>query len=71
VRKRGQAAPTVTLTGKAGSWDHYGLQLDAGGPLTADGKVRGRMVADEDQSDSFIDYAWSKSTRCMARWTST
>ncbi|WP_369986979.1 TonB-dependent siderophore receptor [Pseudomonas xanthosomatis] len=61
VRKRGQAAPTVSLTGKAGSWDHYGLQLDAGGPLTRDGKVRGRIVADEDQSDSFIDYAWSKS----------
>lgn len=61
VRKRGQATPTVTLTGKAGSWDHYGLQLDAGGPLTADGRVRGRPVADEDQSDSFIDYQWSKS----------
>ncbi|EOG3620166.1 TonB-dependent siderophore receptor [Pseudomonas putida] len=61
VRKRGQATPTVTLTGKAGSWDHYGLQLDAGGPLTADGRVRGRLVADEDQSDSFIDYQWSKS----------
>jgi len=61
VRKRGQTAPTVTLTGKAGSWDHYGLQLDAGGPLTTDGRVRGRLVADEDQSDSFIDYVWSKS----------
>ncbi|MNG73337.1 Ferric-pseudobactin receptor precursor [compost metagenome] len=61
VRKRGQARPTVTLTGKAGSWDHYGLQLDAGGPLTDDGRVRGRIVADEDQSDSFIDYKWSKS----------
>ena len=60
VRKRGQTAPIVTLTGKAGSWDHYGLQLDAGGPLTADGRVRGRLVADEDQSDSFIDYVWSK-----------
>ena len=60
VRKRGQAAPTVAITGKAGSWDHYGLQLDAGGPLTSDGKVRGRMVLDEDQSDSFIDYQWSK-----------
>ncbi|MDU9403422.1 TonB-dependent siderophore receptor [Pseudomonas sp. zfem004] len=60
VRKRGQATPTVALTGKAGSWDHYGLQLDAGGPLTSDGRVRGRMVLDEDQSDSFIDYQWSK-----------
>ncbi|WP_419710992.1 TonB-dependent siderophore receptor [Pseudomonas sp. NFX224] len=60
VRKRGQTAPTVTVTGKAGSWDHYGLQLDAGGPLNQTGTVRGRIVADEDQSDSFIDYEWSK-----------
>ncbi|MGH8487221.1 MAG: TonB-dependent siderophore receptor, partial [Pseudomonas sp.] len=60
VRKRGQTAPTVTLTGKAGSWDHYGLQVDAGGPLNEAGTVRGRFVADEDQSDSFIDYEWSK-----------
>ncbi|UVM19983.1 TonB-dependent siderophore receptor [Pseudomonas wadenswilerensis] len=60
VRKRGQATPTVTVTGKAGSWDHYGLQLDAGGPLNDAGTVRGRFVADEDQSDSFVDYEWSK-----------
>ncbi|MCU7249926.1 TonB-dependent siderophore receptor [Pseudomonas koreensis] len=60
VRKRGQNAPTVTVTGKAGSWDHYGLQLDAGGPLNTSGTVRGRFVADEDQSHSFIDYEWSK-----------
>ncbi|WP_420231179.1 TonB-dependent siderophore receptor [Pseudomonas sp. ABY48] len=60
VRKRGQHAPTVTLTGKAGSWDHYGLQLDAGGPLNQAGNIRGRVVIDEDQSNSFIDHAWSK-----------
>ncbi|WP_460116263.1 TonB-dependent siderophore receptor [Pseudomonas sp. H2_D02] len=60
VRKRGQSAPTVTLTGKAGSWDHYGLQLDAGGPLNDAGNVRGRIVLDEDQSNSFVDHAWSK-----------
>ncbi|MBH3406825.1 TonB-dependent siderophore receptor [Pseudomonas glycinae] len=60
VRKRGQAAPTVSITGKAGSWDHYGLQLDAGGPLNQAGTIRGRLVADEDQSDSFVDYEWSK-----------
>ncbi|MGY2188712.1 Ferripyoverdine receptor precursor [compost metagenome] len=60
VRKRGQNAPTVTVTGKAGSWDHYGLQVDAGGPLNQTGTVRGRFVADEDQSQSFIDYEWSK-----------
>lgn len=62
VRKRGQIAPTVTLTGKAGSWDHYGLQLDAGGPLNQTGTVRGRFVADQDNSHSFVDSAWSKTT---------
>ncbi|TNB84845.1 TonB-dependent siderophore receptor [Pseudomonas sp. Fig-3] len=60
VRKRGQNVPTVTLTGKAGSWDHYGLQLDAGGPLNQAGNIRGRIVVDEDQSNSFVDHAWSK-----------
>lgn len=60
VRKRGQREPTVTITGKAGSWDHYGLQVDAGGPLNQAGNIRGRFVADEDQSNSFIDHEWSK-----------
>lgn len=60
VRKRGQNAPTVTVTGKAGSWDHYGLQVDAGGPLNQAGTIRGRVVADQDQSNSFIDYDWSR-----------
>ncbi|WP_460122259.1 TonB-dependent siderophore receptor [Pseudomonas sp. S2_C03] len=62
VRKRGQAAPTVTLTGKAGSWDHYGLQLDAGGPLNQAGTIRGRFVADQDNSHSFVDKEWYKTT---------
>lgn len=62
VRKRGQTAPTVSLTGKAGSWDHYGLQLDAGGPLNDEGTLRGRMVVDEDRTHSFTDYAWSNTT---------
>ncbi|WP_085690369.1 MULTISPECIES: TonB-dependent receptor [unclassified Pseudomonas] len=60
VRKRGQNAPTVTVTGKAGSWDHYGMQVDAGGPLNQAGTIRGRVVADQDQSNSFIDYEWSR-----------
>lgn len=57
VRKRGQQAPTVTLTGKAGSWDHYGTQVDAGGPLNAEGTLRGRAVVDYDTTNSFVDYA--------------
>ncbi|MFL1515263.1 TonB-dependent siderophore receptor [Pseudomonas prosekii] len=62
VRKRGQAAPKVTLTGKAGSWDHYGLQLDAGGPLNQEGTIRGRFVADQDNSHSFVDSEWYETT---------
>ncbi|MCU1723256.1 TonB-dependent siderophore receptor [Pseudomonas sp. 5P_5.1_Bac1] len=56
VRKRGQAKPTVTLTGQAGSWDHYASQVDVGGPLNEAGTVRGRAVVDYDTSGSFIDY---------------
>ncbi|WP_417661899.1 TonB-dependent siderophore receptor [Pseudomonas sp.] len=62
VRKRGQVAPTVSFTGKAGSWDHYGLQADAGGPLNESGSIRGRMVVDQDDTHSFTDYVWSKTT---------
>ncbi|HVR54568.1 MAG TPA: TonB-dependent siderophore receptor [Pseudorhodoferax sp.] len=55
VRKRGQSEKTVAITARAGSWDRYGLQLDAGGPLNADGSLRGRVVLDEARSHSFID----------------
>jgi outer membrane receptor for ferric coprogen and ferric-rhodotorulic acid len=60
VRKRGQSEKTLVLTGKAGSWNHYGAQLDAGGPLNAEGTLRGRVVLDEDRSHSFTDFVWSR-----------
>ncbi|WP_246165029.1 TonB-dependent siderophore receptor [Pigmentiphaga aceris] len=66
VRKRGQAEPTVTLTGKAGSWDSYGAQLDAGGPLNKEGSLRGRVVVDEDRGHSHIDYVWQRSRTLYA-----
>lgn len=56
VRKRGQSEKTVTATVRAGSWDRYGVQLDAGGPLNAEGTLRGRVVVDESRSHSFVDY---------------
>ena len=56
VRKRGQAERTVAITARAGSWDRYGLQLDAGGPLNSEGTLRGRVVLDESRSHSFVDY---------------
>lgn len=60
VRKRGQAEKTLALTTKAGSWDRYGVQLDAGGPLNAEGTLRGRVVLDEARGHSFIDYVNSR-----------
>lgn len=56
VRKRGQSEKTVTATARAGSWDRYGVQLDAGGPLNAEGTLRGRVVVDEARSHSFVDF---------------
>ncbi|MFJ4067708.1 TonB-dependent siderophore receptor [Pseudomonas sp. NPDC089996] len=56
VRKRGQDKAAITLTGKAGSWDRYGLQLDAGGPLNAEGTLRARTVVSQTDNGSFIDY---------------
>ncbi|MEN0108512.1 MAG: TonB-dependent receptor plug domain-containing protein, partial [Pseudomonas sp.] len=60
VRKRGQDKPTVTVTGTAGSWDRYGMQVDAGGPLNEAGTIRGRTVVDYSQGDSFVDYKWNR-----------
>ena len=59
VRKRPQAAPTVTLSAKAGSWDRYASQADVGGPLNEAGTVRGRAVVNYEKGHSFTDYVWN------------
>ncbi|NHZ64554.1 TonB-dependent siderophore receptor [Massilia genomosp. 1] len=66
VRKRGQAERTVALSAKAGSWNHAGAQLDAGGPLNEAGTLRARVVADLDRADSFIDYVWERNRALYA-----
>ncbi|MFT4053351.1 MAG: TonB-dependent siderophore receptor [Novosphingobium sp.] len=60
VRKRGQDEFQVNLTGTAGSWNHFASQVDVGGPVDLDGRLRVRAVADYDRTDSFIDYVGSK-----------
>ena len=55
VRKRGLADRRIAVEGRAGSWDTYGTQLDAGGPLDKDGRVRGRLVLDYERTGSFLD----------------
>jgi len=55
VRKK----PTRTFEGsvalQAGSWDRYRSEVDLSGPLTADGRIRGRIVAAHQDEQSFID----------------
>jgi len=55
VRKK----PTDTLqsyvSAQIGSWDRARLEGDVSGPLTADGRVRGRLVSAYQHNESFID----------------
>ena len=66
VRRRPLATRQVALTGRAGSWDHYGAQLDVSTPLNAQGSLRGRAIVDEDDSHSFIDQVWSRNRTVYA-----
>ncbi|AOA58853.1 TonB-dependent siderophore receptor [Acinetobacter larvae] len=60
VRKRGSTHRNIALTARAGSWDRYGAQLDAGGPLNQDASLRGRIVFDEADTHSFVDYVHNR-----------
>lgn len=55
VRKRGLEDAALVVEGKAGSWSKYGTRIDAGGPLNAQGNLRGRATLDYEAGDSFID----------------
>ena len=66
VRKRPLATRQVAFTARAGSWDHYGAQLDVSTPLNADGSLRGRAIVDEDDTHSFIDQVWSRNRTVYA-----
>jgi outer membrane receptor for ferric coprogen and ferric-rhodotorulic acid len=66
VRKRPLATDATTVVAKAGSWDNYGVQLDASRVLTDDGTVRARVVADYEDKQSFIDYADRRSPTLFA-----
>jgi len=39
----------------AGSWDNYRAVADLSSPLSADGRVRGRLIASYQRNDSFLD----------------
>ncbi|MBK5003230.1 TonB-dependent siderophore receptor [Pseudomonas sp. S31] len=60
VRKRPKAEPSLSLMASAGSWDTYRQSIDASGPLTEDGRLRGRLVAGHEDRDYFYDTAESR-----------
>ncbi|MDG9883788.1 TonB-dependent receptor [Pseudomonas sp. GD04058] len=60
VRKRPKAEAALSVTASAGSWDSYRQTVDASAPLTADGSLRGRMVAAHEDQDYFYDTAESR-----------
>jgi len=55
VRKRPTAEAAAYIAVQAGSYDRYRLEADVGGPLTASGNVRGRLVAAWQENDSHLD----------------
>ncbi|QDG71306.1 TonB-dependent siderophore receptor [Janthinobacterium tructae] len=55
VRKRPGRGFAATAGAQLGSWDRYRIEGDVSTPLTADGKVRARIVAAHEDQRSFID----------------
>lgn len=51
IRKRGRDTFGISAAAQAGSWDNYRGELDAGGPLMDNGRLRSRLVlAGQDRS---------------------
>lgn len=55
IRKKPTLQTQRKLTLKAGSWDDYRQELDVSGPLSDSGNVRGRFVASNTNSQSYVD----------------
>ncbi|MFF5864462.1 TonB-dependent siderophore receptor [Pseudomonas sp. NPDC012596] len=55
IRKNPTLETQRKLTLKAGSWDDYRQELDVSGKLSDSGNVRGRFVASNTNSQSYVD----------------
>lgn len=55
VHKRPTDERQFILGTEIGSWKQRRATLDMGGPLTGDGRLRGRFVAAAEAADSFVD----------------
>ncbi|MFU2024508.1 TonB-dependent siderophore receptor [Bordetella avium] len=66
VRKRPLTEDRLMVETKAGSWDRYGLQLDASRVLNEDGSLRSRALIDRQDNHSFVDRVNLKNTTLYA-----
>jgi len=56
VRKRANSKELKgSITAKAGSWNTYGVSADVGSKLNESGSVRGRLVVNHEDADSYMD----------------
>ncbi len=60
IRKRPTQEFQGSVSAGAGSWDRYRSEVDLSGPLSANGKIRGRAVGAAETRGSFMDYASGK-----------
>lgn len=56
IRKRPTHEFKSYIQAGIGSWDYYRAEADVSGPLTHDGKVRGRFVAAEQNNHTFMNW---------------
>jgi len=59
VRKRPTDVLAVSGLASVGSWDRYRGEVDVGGPLTASGNVRARVVGVFQNEDKFYDVGYN------------
>lgn len=55
VRKRAQDTAAIHMNVSAGRWNFGRVEVDATGPLTEDGRLRGRIVGAFENKDYFYD----------------
>jgi len=59
IRKRPTSTWQFKGSASAGSWDDYRVMADVSGPLTEDGRVRGRVVGFAQDASDFYDHAFN------------
>lgn len=60
VRKRPKAQREFSTQLSAGSWNRYYAEADMSGPLSSDGRIRGRLVTAYQDQGSFVDHVYSR-----------